>query len=310
MIDHLETLEKIDGGLVKWRRERNHPEGTRALEDLRSRFANVSNAVSQQIDSLSSRVDMASGDARQRAAMAAEAFQKEQARLREQMDLLPAAARENAEAMRRSLADQIRALEHLTAVTARAQGQPAPMPGTLTGGYASGAEAGTGQPPPRPPMPPGAGAPPQARAAAADPRGDGWSLGDLLARASREDEAGHGSQAGGGDHHYKLNVSAIARSLDPATASAIWSRLNAGHRGVIVRNFYTNEGRGLFDDISRRLAADGVLQRTVGNFLEDFERIRRESDARDPSGRLTHNHLVSDTGRVYLFLAHAAGRIS
>ncbi len=282
-------------------------EGTRALDDLRNRFASVSNAVSQQIDSLSSRVDAASGEARQRAAQVAETFQREQVRLREQMDQLPLAARENAEAMRRSLSEQIRALEHLTSVTARAQGQPpgAPLPTTLTGGFIKSTE----QPPPTraaaPVAPPPFGRPPMMPEAR-----DAWSLGDLLARASRDDESGHGAGGDHGDGGYKLNVSAIARSLDPATASAIWSRLNAGHRGVIVRNFYTNEGRALFDEISRRLVTDGVLQRTVGNFLEDFERIRRDAEARDPSGRLAQSHLVSDTGRVYLFLAHAAGRIS
>ena len=51
------------------------------------------------------------------------------------------------------------------------------------------------------------------------------------------------------------------------------------------------------------------LSRTVGRYLADFERIITESDQRDPSGRLSHGQLVSDTGRVYLFLAHASGRL-
>ena len=51
-----------------------------------------------------------------------------------------------------------------------------------------------------------------------------------------------------------------------------------------------------------------ALAQTVQRYLSDFERIIKEADARDPSGRLAHTHLVSDTGRVYLFLAHAAGR--
>ena len=47
----------------------------------------------------------------------------------------------------------------------------------------------------------------------------------------------------------------------------------------------------------------------MSRYLTDFERIIAESDARDPSGRLSHGQLISDTGRVYLFLAHAAGRL-
>ena len=44
--------------------------------------------------------------------------------------------------------------------------------------------------------------------------------------------------------------------------------------------------------------------------LGDYERILGESDRRDPSGRLTQSQLISDTGRVYLFLAHVSGRLN
>jgi hypothetical protein len=52
------------------------------------------------------------------------------------------------------------------------------------------------------------------------------------------------------------------------------------------------------------------LQATLSRYLEDFERVRRDLDQRDPSGRSTQVHLMSDSGRVYLFLAHATGRLS
>jgi hypothetical protein len=145
---------------------------------------------------------------------------------------------------------------------------------------------------------------------------EGWSLGDLLARASR-DEEGHGQPNGAAapapqrppQAAFNLDLEAIARALDPATAAAIWQRLRSGQRGVMVRSIYGNEGRAVFDDISHRCRNDGELSRTVGRYLADFERIVSESDARDPSGRLSHGQLVSDTGRVYLFLAHASGRL-
>ena len=77
----------------------------------------------------------------------------------------------------------------------------------------------------------------------------------------------------------------------------------------MVRSIYGNEGRSLFDDVNHRCRADPNLGRTVSRYLADFERIISESDIRDPSGRLTQSQLVSDTGRVYLFLAHACGRL-
>ena len=133
-----------------------------------------------------------------------------------------------------------------------------------------------------------------------------------MARASR-DEEGHGQQGGAprqpAQAAFNLDLEAIARALDPATAAAIWQRLRSGQRGVMVRSIYGHEGRAVFDDISHRCRNDGDLSRTVSRYLADFERIVSESDARDPSGRLSHGQLISDTGRVYLFLAHASGRL-
>ena len=82
---------------------------------------------------------------------------------------------------------------------------------------------------------------------------------------------------------FNLDLEAIARALDPATAAAIWQRLRSGQRGVMVRSIYGNEGRAVFDDISHRCRNDGELSRTVSRYLADFERIVSESDARDPS---------------------------
>ena len=106
-----------------------------------------------------------------------------------------------------------------------------------------------------------------------------------------------------------INIEVIARALDPTTASAIWSRFRAGQRGIMVRSIYTTEGRATFDEISERYKSDVDFQRTVDRFLLDFERLVRDVEQKDPSGRAVHNHLISDSGRVYLFLAHASGRL-
>lgn len=319
-------------------------EGDRALDDLRRRFSSISNVVSEQLTSLTSRFDQTSEDVRQRAARAAAEIASEQARLREQMDRLPVATRENAEAMRRALGDQLRALEQLSNLTSRAiqnrdvslplsstRGPVAPPPSSprsLTGAYAAetrgqdahrglsslgearGAPASwsqeTGRSPYQAALPrPGPGGGP------GDGRGEGWSLGDLLARASREEE-GHAPQAQqnapGTSFHNQIDI--IARALDPATTSAIWSRLNAGQRGIMVRSIYTQDGRAAFDELSMRYRSDPELKRTVDHYLADFEAMRREAELRDPTGRTANNHLLSDMGRVYLFLAHVSGRIS
>jgi hypothetical protein len=223
-----------------------------------------------------------------RAARAAADLQLEQERIRVEAERLPAAARESAESMRSALTDQLRALEQLNSLSARERRDvtpPGPLPPasqvSLTAAYQ---EAHRSAEPALPPM-----------ALAADNGVDRWSLGDLLNRASREESA--------------LNIVNMARALDATAASAIWQRFRAGQRGIMVRSIYTSEGRTLFDETSARYRQDVDFRRTVDRFLVDFEWMVRDLEQKDPSGRSVHNHLISDSGRVYLFLAHASNRL-
>lgn len=332
-------------------------EGERALSDLRNRFSSISNVVSDQLSSLNTRIEETSEEVRQRASRAAADIAAEQMRLKQEMERLPTATRENADAMRRALQDQLKAIEQLSNLTARSLAgrdvtppQAAqPSASTLTGGYVSenvyGGDARAdasrplstlGAPPaaaaPMDPMQRGVGPssqaprpqPPYPQAALPRPSAqpyvppsvdnrETWSLGDLLARASREDEAhGHGHAmapaAAPLPFHHQIEV--IARALDPTTTAALWQRIAAGQRGVMVRSIYSPEGRAIFDDLTVRYRTDIDLQRTVNNYLVDFENIRRDAEQRDPSGRAVNGHLLSDMGRVYLFLAHVSGRIA
>ena len=236
----------------------------RAIEDMRSKMSGASQEMTQHL-------------------------QHEHERLRAEAERLPIVTRESAEAMRAALNDQLRALEQLSSLTARERRDgmpPNPLapgaPLSLTAGYA--AQAGVQQAPMQ--APPG-------------DTGERWSLGDLLARASRDDD--------GTVRAPMLDIEGIARAVDPTTASAIWSRFRAGQRGIMVRSIYTAEGRASFDEVTERYGRDMDFRRTVDRFLTDFERLVRETEQKSP--RAVHDHLVSDAGRVYLFLAHASGRL-
>jgi hypothetical protein len=317
-------------------------EGDKALEDLRRRFSTVSNEVTQQLGTLTSRFDETSQEMRQHAARAAAEIAAEQRRIAEQFERLPATTRENADAMRRALQDQLKALEQLSDITSRGAAQrdvatpSPPAAGSPGAGYgrearppeALGARALSSlsstlaqeldarmrsEPPAVPTF--AAALPSPTTAAPAELR-EAWSLGDLLARASREEDPGAGRPAAADPYlaaraaqPFSLNVEVIARALDASTASALWSRLRAGQRGIMVRSIYSAEGRVAFDEVSRRYRTDAELYNTVNRYLADFERILREAEQKDPSGRLALNHLVSNTGRVYLFLGHASGRL-
>jgi hypothetical protein len=290
--------------------------GDQALNELRQRFQSASTEVNQQLGSLSDRVSETTTDVRNRSALAATILAQEQAQLKDQLERMPAAARQSADTMRRSLQDQIQALDQLNQMSQRSTvardvstpvGSP-PMGATLGSAYASETRAAEQPralsslvttslnqtaPPPR---------------NAAPESLPGWSFGDLLARASKEEEALAHAQAN--QPAFSLNVSVIARALDAPAAEAIWARLRAGQRGIMVRSFYSPEGRVAFDEISRRAQTDADLQGTIGRYLADFEHILKDAEARDPTGRMLQHHLSSDTGRVYLFLAHASGRLT
>ena len=301
-------------------REQTAAESERTLEDMRHRLSSVSSTMTSELGSLTDRFTSTSEDMRREAARVAAEIAAEQDRLRAQLERLPVAAQESSAGMRRALQDQIKALDQLSMLTSRAAVQrdvqtpddvhPPPhsrgvgeVPRSLSS-LSSTIEQELGNRQRKQPRPPLGRAAPDNR--------EGWSLGDLLARASLDDEGAPSASGGGGQGRtaFNLDLEAVARALDPATASAVWSRLRAGQRGVMVRSIYSDRGRHVFDEVSQRCRTDVDLSHAISRYLSDFERAVSESDLRDPSGRLTQSQLVSDAGRVYLFLAHAAGRLT
>jgi conjugal transfer/entry exclusion protein len=276
-------------------------ETDRAVADLREKFQSISREVSQEIGSMQNRFSSGYDDIRQRAKRTLSELDQEQSRLKAELDRLPEATRASAETMRQSLQEQLKALEQLSTLSRR-EAQRAdvtpppghhasPMPGagraisSVTQTLANELAARGHRPP--------AALPPTA-----DAGREGWKLGDLLARASKEDGAPG-----------ELNLAGYARALDQTTASAIWSRFRAGQRGVMVRSIYSVEGRNLFDDVQQRLSSDTGFRQLVERYQHDFQRILREAEQRDPSGRLAQSHVISDPGRAFLFLAHASGQL-
>ena len=151
-----------------------------------------------------------------------------------------------------------------------------------------------------------------------------WSLGDLLARASEPDEqlpysappprqdanfGNRGNAAAANGAGQALRLDEIARAIDHRTAAEVWQRFRAGERGVLGRHLYNHDGQATFDEIGRRYDRDGDFRVTVDRYVKDFERLLGEAEATDPDGRVLQNYLTSETGRVYLLLAHASGHI-
>ena len=77
----------------------------------------------------------------------------------------------------------------------------------------------------------------------------------------------------------------------------------------MVRSIYAPEARNLFDDVVYKYQNQPHFRDHVDRFLLEFEQGLRACDQRDPSGELTQDQIVTDTGRVYLLLAHASQRL-
>jgi hypothetical protein len=107
----------------------------------------------------------------------------------------------------------------------------------------------------------------------------------------------------------QLRLDEIARAIEYRTAVDVWQRFRSGERGVIGRHIYTVDGQATFDDVVRRYDRDPEFHMTVDRYIGEFERLLGDAEASDPEGRMLQNYLTSESGRVYLLLAHASGRL-
>ena len=155
-----------------------------------------------------------------------------------------------------------------------------------------------------------------------------WSLGDLLARASQVDDNNY---AGGrNDDSYGappivappagaarkpdnspmiFDMKDIANAVEENVAADVWRRYHKGERNILNRGIYNRDGQATFDQVKRRYENDTTFRHIVDRYLADFERMLQDASKADPKGRTVQTHLTSETGRIYLVLGHASGRL-
>ena len=144
----------------------------------------------------------------------------------------------------------------------------------------------------------------------ASSRDDSWSVGDLLARASQADGGTQPPPPGAAHQaNRELRLNDIASAIDQNTASAVWQRFRRGERDVFTRQLYTHQGQATFDEITGRYQRDPAFRGTVDRYISDFERLLEDAEHKGQNGQAIENYLTSETGRVYLMLAHASGRL-
>ncbi len=174
------------------------------------------------------------------------------------------------------------------------------------------------------------------------PHGD-WSLGDLLARASQADEemsmeeddfAGDDAPYDDGDRSYgrppeiapepvrreepaqppqddggDFNMKDIADAVDQETVVEVWKRYHRGDHSVISRDVYNRRGQSTFDQVQRRYRNDTAFRHIADRYMADFEKVLKDASKAGQDGKALQTYLISETGKIYLMLAHASGRL-
>ncbi|MBX3520935.1 MAG: hypothetical protein KF835_13065 [Xanthobacteraceae bacterium] len=234
---------------------------------------------------------------------------------------LPTETRESANAMRRVVADQIKALSELNDIVARHGRNSEAAPAQL--GYreeelaAVGGRSAPRNALPRPAyneaddLPP---APPARRDPAPEPRRPARTpdrsarFDEALNKKARQPEPEPEDITTGIESLDSLSID-IARMIDHDAAAESWERFKRGERGVFNRRLYTTAGQKAFEDIRKKYRRSAEFRETVDRYIDEFEKLL-EQVSRDERGQaLTKTYLTSDTGKVYTLLAHAAGRL-
>ncbi len=236
---------------------------------------------------------------------------------------LPRDTEEQANAMRRMVSDQIRALDELSTIVTR-------HGGGLDTTIAESQPAYTPAPPPAPRQPARntssrleaarrvVASLPEETGAPSD-RNANWSMQELLARASERDQDSRYADNNYGDGtdnasplHAVESLNSIsvdlARVLDHEAPADLWNRYKAGERNVFTRRLYNLRGQRTFDDIRRKYSAEPEFHDVVDRYVNEFEGMIENVGKNDRDNILTQTYMTSDTGKVYLMLAHASGR--
>ncbi len=235
---------------------------------------------------------------------------------------LPQETAQQAASMRRVVADQIKALEELNEIVTKSgraydvaqpalAGRAAPQvsPRRLEPARAA-AEVQRIAEPPR--------AEPQRSRPAAQPAnakasegGGGW-ISDLLARVDSEEPVSTPAPpAKAAQPAQRLEAISldVAQMVDPSAAAAAWDRYRRGDSNAFTRRIYVGRGPQTFDEIRRRYRLDPEFRGTVDRYIQEFERLLASLGEDEGSEGVARTYLLSETGKVYTLLAHAAGKL-
>jgi hypothetical protein len=100
----------------------------------------------------------------------------------------------------------------------------------------------------------------------------------------------------------------LTRLLDAEVPDADWKRYTNGDRTIFTRNLLKGKQAAIVGRITERLKSDNKMRQYVTRFVDEFDRLVRESEAVDPENLLHSTFMTADVGRLFLLLNRALGR--
>jgi len=104
-------------------------------------------------------------------------------------------------------------------------------------------------------------------------------------------------------------ASDIEIALDESASPDLWRRYLDGDRGVFARKFATSIGPDTVEKIAALYRDDPRFHSAADAYLEDFEVLLAQALEGDRDGFLASTLLGADTGKIYLVVAYALGRL-
>ena len=102
----------------------------------------------------------------------------------------------------------------------------------------------------------------------------------------------------------------IARLVDSEAAAELWDRWRCRRRRArSAAASIRSRGQQTFDDIRRRYRAEAPFRDSVNRYVQEFERLLTKIGQNDRDGSQSRLAMLSDSGKVYIMLAHASGRL-
>ena len=319
-------------------REEAQAHTARAVGDLKSSFETVITQIGRQLEQMRGQFDNTSRGMRETAQQTASDLDSMRQEMQKRMEALPEQTAQATAAIRKALSEQLREIEAITPALTRAAAPPAAAADPYRQAPQRRRASGNSMPGPPPHFDPrgrqmsppdggdigqvAGGLAQQLAGASYAPRGQGQHGRSVVRRRSALPRFGArpglcgrrpGLRQPRQRRRCRLAASSVStRSRGPSTTAprpTSGSASGPESAACLDATSTTSTARRPSTRSPAATAARADFRMTVDRYIGDFERLLGEAEQSDPDGRMLQNYLTSESGRVYLLLAHASGRL-